>query len=187
MKCYYTKEWGNNMNEKDLYQDVARALNKKFASLGKCYFEVTATGNFPPKLERKLDDYSLFIFKEEKYSPDITGFVTKNETYGTEQKLIVAEVKKRIRLTNIYQTKRYAEILNAEYALLISPEPISERKRRFIIQRKPALTTYYPNRQIIIVQLVLESATRGGPVEYLLKVDKDMYLSLPEPFKKESK
>jgi len=96
----------------------------------------------------------------------------------------VAEVKKRITLTSIYQTKRYAEILNAEYALLISPQPLSERKRRFIIRRKPAITSYYPNRQIIIAELAWVTVTPGRPMEFILKVDKDMYTSLPEPFNK---
>lgn len=171
------------MAEKSLYKNVVLALNIKFRSLGECYFEVTAEGKFSPKLERKLDDYALFIFKEEKYSPDITGFLTKKETYGTSEKIILAEVKKRIRLTSIYQTKRYAEILNAEYALLISPEPLSERKRRFIIRRKPAITTYFPNRQIIIAQLAWETVTPGRPMDLILKVDKDIYPSLPVPFK----
>jgi len=169
--------------EKSLYDSVVLVLNGKFGSLGKCYFEVTAEGKFSSKLERKLDDYALFIFKEEKYSPDIIGFLIKKETSGTSEKIIVAEVKKRIRLTSIYQTKRYAEILNAEYALLISPEPLSERKRRFIIRRKPAITSYFPNRQIIIAELSRELVEVGKPMEPILKVDKDIYPSLPEPFK----
>lgn len=171
------------MEEKSLYKSVVNVLDRKFRSLGECHFEVTAEGKFSHKLERKLDDYALFIFKEEKYSPDITGFLIKKETYGTPEKIIVAEVKKRIRLTSIYQTKRYAELLNAEYALLISPEPLSERKRRFIIRRKPAITSYFPNRQIIIAELAWEMPEPGRPYEFILKIDKDVYTSLPEPFK----
>ena len=172
------------MAEKSLYNNVVLVLNRKFDSLGECHFEVTAEGKFSLGLQRKLDDYALFIFKEEKYSPDITRFLIKKETYGTSEKIIVAEVKKRITLTSIYQTKRYAEILNAEYALLISPQPLSERKRRFIIRRKPAITSYYPNRQIIIAELAWVTVTPGRPMEFILKVDKDMYTSLPEPFNK---
>ncbi len=171
------------MTEKSLYEEVARVLNRKFNSLGECYFEVTADGKFSSKLERKLDDYALFIFKEERYSPDVTGFLIRKETYGTSVKIIVAEVKNRIRLTSIYQTKRYAEILNAEYALLISPKPLSERKRRFIIRRKPAITSYFPNRQIIIAELSWEEVVPGEPRGHILKVDKDIHTSLPEPFK----
>lgn len=171
------------MAEKTLYDNVILVLNKKFRPLGECYFEVTADGKFSSKLERKLDDYALFIFKEERYSPDVTGFLIRKETYGTSVKIIVAEVKNKIRLTSIYQTKRYAEILNAEYALLISPKSLSERKRRFIIRRKPAITSYFPNRQIIIAELAWEIVTPGHPHEHILKVEKDIYTSLPEPFK----
>jgi hypothetical protein len=171
------------MQEKELYESVVLALQKKFASIGKCYFAVTS-GKFPPKIEKELDDYALLIFKEEKYSPDITGFVTIEDKFGwTSKKIIVAEVKKKIRLTNIYQAKRYAELLDAEYALLIAPQPISERKRRFLIRRKPSITSYFPNRQIIIAQLAWETVTPGRPQEQVLKVDKEMYLSLPKPFK----
>jgi len=172
--------------ERKLYENVRRVLNKKFSSLGECCLEVTADGNFPLELERKLDDYALFIFKEEKYSPDITGYLVKKETYGISEKIIVAEVKNRIRLTSIYQTKRYAEILNAEYALLISPEPLSERKRRFIIRRKPAITSYFPNRQVIIAEYAQEWVKPGQTMGYILKIDKDIYTSLPEPFKNDT-
>ena len=171
------------MREKSLYETVVQVLDGKFSSLGKCFFEITAEGKFSSKLERKLDDYALFIFKEEKYSPDVTGVLTKKETYGTSEKIIVAEVKPRIRLTSIYQAKRYAEILNAEYALLITPKPLSERKRRFIIHRKPAITSYYPNRQIIIAELVWETVTPDRPSELTLKIDETMYTSLLDPFK----
>ena len=170
------------MAEKTLYNNVLLVLKKKFRSLGECHLEVTAAGKFSLELERKLDDYALFIFKEEKYSPDITGFLIKKETYGTSEKIIVAEVKKGITLTSIYQTKRYAEILNAEYALLISPAPLSERKRRFIIRRKPAITSYFPRREIIIAKLDW-IYPEGRPGEQILKIDKDIYTSLPEPFK----
>lgn len=169
------------MAEKSLYENAVKALERKFDPLGECHFEVTAEGKFSNKLERKLDDYALFIFKEEKYSPDITGFLIKKENHGTSEKIIVAEVKKRIRLTSIYQTKRYAEILNAEYALLISPKPLSERKRRFIIRRKPAITSYFPNRQIIIAELVWDIVPL--PAQFILEIDREMYTSLPEPFK----
>jgi len=169
--------------EKSLYKNAVEVLERKFDPLGKCHFEVTAEGKFSHKLERELDDYALFIFKEEKYSPDITGFISKVESYGTtSKKIIVAEVKKRIRLTSIYQTKRYAEILNAEYALLISPEPLSERKRRFIIRRRPAITSYYPSRQIIIAELVWDEVP--DLPQFILEIDKEIYTSLPEPFKK---
>jgi hypothetical protein len=169
--------------EESLYGGVKSALYSMFSSLGECKFEITSKGNFSTELEKKLDDYALFIFKEEKYSPDVTGFLLKKESYGTSQKIIVAEVKKMITLANIYQTKRYAEILNADYALLISPSPISERKRRFIIRRKPAITWYYPNRHIIIAQLVTAIHPTRRHQYYTLKIDEDMYDSLPEPFK----
>jgi len=170
------------MHEKALYNDVVLALEKKFSSIGKCDFAVTSQ-KFPSKIEKELDDYALLIFKEEPYFPDITGFLTIEEQFGfASKKIIVAEVKKKITLSSIYQAKRYAEILDAAYALLIAPQPISERKKRFITRRQPAITQYFPNRQIIIAQLAWETVTHGQPQEQILKVDKEMYLNLPKPF-----
>jgi hypothetical protein len=170
------------MREKELYGDVVLALEKKFGSIGKCEFAVTSE-KFPSKIEKELDDYALLIFKEEKYSPDVTGVLTIEDKWGfTSKMIIVAEVKKKITLSSIYQTKRYAEILDAEYALLIAPQRISERKKRFIVRRQPAITQYFPYRQIIIAQLAREAITPLHPQELVLKVDKEMYLNLPKPF-----
>lgn len=169
--------------EESLYEEVKSVLHSMFSPLGECCFEITSRGKFSTELEKQLDDLALFIFKEEKYFPDITGFLLKKESYGISKMIIIAEVKRMITLANIYQTKRYAEILNADYALLISAFPISERKRRFIIRRKPAITSYYPNRHVIIAQLVPEVDLSESSVRhyYTLKIDKDMYYSLPEP------
>jgi hypothetical protein len=163
----------NNVPEEELYKIVKEGLERKFSRVGNCYFEITAKGVFTSQVNKILDDYALFLFKE-KFSPDITGFLKKKETYGISQKIIVAEVKRKITIASIYQAKRYAEILNADYCLLVSHREISERKRRFIIRKKPAITSYFPNREVIIAKIISTGE---------LLVDKEMHLMLPEPFK----
>ena len=91
--------------------------------------------------------------------------------------IIVAEIKIKPTLKDIYQTKRYAEILNASYALLISPNKLSPERRRYLMKRKEEITRFLPNKQILIGQF------RQEMLEYVIQIDKELYYSLPEPFK----
>lgn len=53
-------------------------------------------------------------------------------------------------MKDIYQTKRYAEILNASYGFLISPKKLSLERRRFLIERKGQITTFSTDKQVLI-------------------------------------
>jgi hypothetical protein len=98
------------------------------------HFEVTASGNFSNKLKLKSQIGRhrdiIFVFLKKGTSPDITGFVDglKEEykiKYGYYEGFVVAEIKKdEIKLDDIYQVRKYAELLDARYAFLISLEPI---------------------------------------------------------------
>lgn len=169
------------MSEDELYNSVLKALEQKFATLGDVHLEITANGKFSDKLKEKLVDYSMFILNIERMSPDLTGFITNKEKWGQGRRIIVAEVKKKLALKDIYQTKRYAEILNADYALLISPKKLSAERRIFLLKRKEEITRYNPYKQVLICQLNKSSES--------IQIDKGLYFpaSLPEPFKEESK
>lgn len=70
----------------------------------------------------------IFAFLREA-APDITGFVKKDS--ASPREFIVVEVKTTpIKLDDIYQTRKYAELFDARYALLISTSEIPEKITR---------------------------------------------------------
>ena len=170
-----------NPTEEELYSSISEALKAKFMKLGDVHLEITAKGKFSEKMKNELEDYSLFILNIERMSPDLTGFITNKEKFGKSKPIIVVEVKKRLALKDIYQTKRYAEILNATYALLISPQILSSERRKFLMKRREELTRFYPGKQILIGYIVHGQYTKS------IQIDEDLYYSAYEPFKHESK
>jgi hypothetical protein len=131
--------------EEKLYAPIMKALEDKFGLLGECHFEDTHKG-FSDDSKELLDDDSLSILKIQKMYPDLTGYVIE-KTYN----VIVVEVKDhKPTLQDIYQTKKYAETLNASYALLVSPKRPSVEFRRFLIKRKGQSTTFFSNKQVLI-------------------------------------
>jgi hypothetical protein len=119
----------SNKNERSYYASIKewleQILKEKFASY---HLEITADKKFSNVLKAQIDRNRDLIFNFLKEAPpDITGFV-KGE-YSRE--FIVAEVKKQpIKLDDIYQTRKYAELFDARYALLVSTEEIPEEIMR---------------------------------------------------------
>ena len=164
--------------EERLYNPIINVLVDKFSQVGECYFENTSQ-RFSEKLKEQLDDYSLFILNVERMSPDLTGYLIKKETYGESKHIIVVEIKgDKPTLKDIYQTKRYAEILDASYALLISPKKLSMERRKFLIRKKGQITQFYPNKEVLIGQF--DESTKS------IKIDKELYYDVPKPFKEQS-
>lgn len=119
----------------------------------------------------------------------MTGYLIKKETYREDKCIIVVEIKRdRPTLKDIYQTKRYAEVLQATYALLISPKKLSAERRRFLMKRKGEITQFHPNKQVLIGYSKVTSApmTRPGVTPMLIQIDTNLYYSIPEPFKEKS-
>ncbi len=117
------------MQEKELYKPikakVEEILKPKFSDF---YLEITADKKFSNKLKAEIPDYRhiIFYFLKE-VAPDITGFIKKN--YSSD--FIVIEVKaEAVKLDHIYQTRKYAELFDAKYALLVSIEEIPEEIKR---------------------------------------------------------
>ncbi|MDH5595653.1 MAG: hypothetical protein OEY40_02930 [Candidatus Bathyarchaeota archaeon] len=165
--------------EGELYNLVLETVKSKFMTLGDVHLEITAKGKFSEKMKEELEDYSLFILNIERMSPDLTGFLSNKEKFGKDKPKIVVEVKKRLALKDIYQTKRYAEILKANYALLISPKKLSSERRKFLIKRRGEITEFYPRKHVLIGQF--------KRLEMSIEIDKELYYGVPEPFKEESK
>lgn len=166
--------------EEKLYEPVKNALQKEFErywtsererkgelSIGRVHLEITAKGHFSEDLKEMLDDNALSIIRVEKFSPDIMGFIQKNEH---SRELITVEVKAdKITIKNIARAKLYADIFDAKYGILISPKRIPEEIKRFI-RNKFAI-----RGNIIIAQF--------DKLNEDFKLDKKLYSTIPEPFK----
>jgi len=92
------------------------------------HLEITANKTFSNKLKGKISDNREIIFSFLKeVAPDVTGFI--KEDWSTE--FIIVEIKNEvIKLDHIYQVKKYAELFDARYALLVSTEGIPEEIKR---------------------------------------------------------
>ena len=90
--------------------------------------EITANKKFSNHLKAEIRPERDIIFNFLKEAPpDITGFI-KGE-YSSD--FIVIEFKeKKIKLDDIYQTKKYRDLFNAKFVFLISLEPIPEEIKR---------------------------------------------------------
>lgn len=134
-------------SEARLYEPVKKALYDAFKPMGKCYLEVTSRSVFSEKLKSSFTDFDLFVTLFERYAPDIMGFIEESEY---SKPLIVVEVKpSSIRIKDIFQVKEYAEVFNARYALLISPQPLPEEIKR-IVKTKMGILCFFPERRVFI-------------------------------------
>ena len=117
--------------EKELYKPIKETLQTLIKSIflnKEVHLEITAEKGFSNKLKSQIPDYREIVFQFLKdVKPDITGFIKQN--YSSE--IIVVEVKDElIKLDHIYQIKKYAELLEARYALLVSTHEIPEEIKR---------------------------------------------------------
>jgi len=103
------------------------------------HLEITADRQFSNKLKAQIraDRDIIFQFLKEA-PPDITGFI-KSE-YSAD--FIVVEFKReRMRLEDIYQTRKYKELFPAKLAFLVSLRPIPEEIKRLHKVTYPLLAT----------------------------------------------
>src|SRR6266446_10284726 len=116
------------IGERALYESVKvwleRLLEQKYASVR---LEVTAYKQFSNVLQSQIDPYRELVFAFLKEAaPDITGFVKKDSSSLRE--FVVVEVKTGpIKLDDIYQVRKYAELFDARNALLLSTSEIPEK------------------------------------------------------------
>jgi len=115
-------------NESELYEPIKTKVEEILKARSRTYhLEITAEKPFSNKLKRKISDYReiIFLFLKE-VRPDITGFIEDGLT-----EFIVIEIKNEpIKLDHIYQVRKYAELLDARYALLVTTEIIPDEIKR---------------------------------------------------------
>lgn len=116
--------------ERDYYEPVKFKLEERLREKAvNVYLEQTADTNFSETLKSAIPHGHEIIFNFLRTSrPDITGYLT--DKYGSKH-FIVAEIKlDSLKLEDIYQLRRYADLFNAQFALLVSPQPVPEELKR---------------------------------------------------------
>lgn len=131
----------NRKGERGYYESIKawleQILKEKYASF---HLEITADRQFSNVLQAQIDSNRdlIFAFLKEA-APDITGFVKKDSSSPRE--FLVVEIKANpIKLDDIYQVRKYAELFDARYALLVSNWEIPEKITRLSRVVFPLLT-----------------------------------------------
>ena len=115
--------------EKEYYEALKASIGNLFvAKVGSVHLEITAHRRFTEELKSAIPRDREIIFSFLRSSaPDITGFVRRD--YHVD--FIVLEFKTRaIRLQDVYQARRYADLFQSKFAFLVSLQPIPEEIRR---------------------------------------------------------
>ena len=127
--------------EEDLYEPIRRALIGGYSKRESCQIWVTADG-ITEEAKEILNREAVYILEAEKQRPDLLGSVASspNAKHERPNEILVVEVKKGApALKDIYQLKRYAEVLSVDYAFLISEKRFPISKRQFLIANMPIL------------------------------------------------
>ena len=115
--------------ESQYYKPVKTKVEEILKETQRAYhLEITAGKTFSNKLKGKISDHrhTVFYFLKD-VAPDITGFIEEDVL----TKFIVVEIKNEpIKLDHIYQARKYAELFEARYALLVSTKEIPEEIKR---------------------------------------------------------
>lgn len=115
--------------EKEYYSLVKTSIEELLKTkTANVYLEITANKKFSDRLKNEIPSGRDIIFNFLKQAaPDISGFIKAE--YSSD--FIVIEFKKdKIKLDDIYQTKKYRDLFNAKFAFLISLKSIPEELRR---------------------------------------------------------
>ena len=92
------------------------------------HLEITSDRKFSNTLKAQVGsnrDIIFLILREA--APDITGFIKRDHSSD----FIVVEVKaEKTKLDDIHQTRKYVDLFEAKYALLVSTEEIPEEIKR---------------------------------------------------------
>ena len=122
--------------ESSYYQQIKEALENLFVRkygdrLTAILFEVTARGEFSQSLKSQVQPGRdiIFVFLRQN-PPDMTGFLSIKEDYMNSGFVVVEFKREALKLEDIYQMKRYADLFNARHAFLVSLQPIPEEIKR---------------------------------------------------------
>ncbi len=113
------------------------------------YFEITANKKFSNTLKGQIDRNRDIIFNFLREAPpDITGFIKGD--YHSD--FIVVEIKNdALKLDDVYQLKKYTDLFDAKYALLISTEEIPEELMRLSKVSFPLLQLSHYLKRLALV------------------------------------
>jgi hypothetical protein len=120
------------MVEAELYEPVMSCLKGAFQAVGKnVRLEISATLGLSEQVKRAIPAGREIVFSFLRQNrPDIVGVIE-----GGGLNLVVAEVKaKSLTLDDIFQTKRYKDLLRTRCAFLVTVKPIPEDLRRLCDQ-----------------------------------------------------
>lgn len=120
---------GELMDERQYYEPV-RACIAALLDRGQSEFhvEITASRKFSNLLKSAVGDHRDIVFHFlAQAAPDLTGFIRTQ--YSAD--FLVVEVKPSpLKLDDVFQVRKYAELLDAKYAILLSPAEIPEEIKR---------------------------------------------------------
>jgi len=131
------------MAEREYYDIIKKEMEELFKSKNKeVYFEITAKTRFSEKLKgeiRKKGRDILFYFLKGKSAnyPDITGFI--KETYSTD--FVIIEVKDKLELNDLYQARKYGELIDAKFVFLICLKPVPTEIKT-LIEKTPTMLSF---------------------------------------------
>lgn len=151
--------------ERDYYEPIKTKLEELLGGkFGNFHLEITADKKFTNKLKAEIRPERDIIFHFLKEAaPDITGFIKRE--YSSD--FIVIEIKnEEIKIDNIYQARKYAELFNANYAVLISTKEIPEEIKRLSKVVYSLLSGGYGYEKMTLAYF---DAERGNFVEWLEK------------------
>ena len=166
--------------EDSFYKPIKNALLEAFKPIGECGISITAN-RISEGVKRMLPDYAVLIMKTDKFRPDLLGAVRRKECADEPNpffRTIIVEVKVgKLKFEDIYQVKRYAEVLSMNYALLIGNERFDEARRRFLKK--------YPT--ILEFHVIEDNIPKSRPITVLEYTDggalrRDKMISPMDPF-----
>ena len=136
--------------EKQLYRPVENALMACFSKVEKrrtIHIESTDRG-FSEAIKRSVPQGKEIVFSFFKDAkPDLTGYLSD----GTSNELMVVEIKDaKIQLKDIYQAKRYKELLGARYGFVVSSYRIPEELKR-LCSVAPAILNSFGDHHAFLV------------------------------------
>ena len=167
LKGTQTRTKNKKVRERRYYSRIRTKLESIIGK--KLHIEITAYRSFSSELRGAIHRYgrpSILRFVK-KNPPDITGFV--------QGSILIAEIKDaEIKIDDVYQTKKYADLLNAKYALLISTKEIPVSIKRVSKTVDQLLSRGYDHRKVTLVHFDPKKDDfvdwfEGSPFNYLLK------------------
>lgn len=165
-----------NEREEAMYEPVRQILLTKFEAMeGEAYLEDTSTGKFSPKMKEGLDLMALHVMRVESMRPDLAGYYQNKQ--GWKERIIVEIKARKIRIKDIFQVRMYADVLNADYCILISSESLTREMREFIKQR------YLLNRSMKNVVVSKYQQDNNDIIVEPLVIKELYFGTAPEPFK----